>query len=145
MIISCEKCSKKFEISDNLIPDEGRLLQCGSCSYKWHYTPVETIKLEKEVDNTDNIKEQKKIIKTSNKSKIKNNENLESNLESNQNYSVGFISYILVAIISLISVIILVDTFKNFFSSFIPGIDFYLLSLNESLKDVFLFFKDLIK
>ena len=50
MIISCEKCDKKFELSDELIPEEGRLLQCGSCSYKWHYTPTKTIKLENQID-----------------------------------------------------------------------------------------------
>ena len=39
MIISCDKCNKKFEIADKLIPDTGRLLQCGSCLHKWHYVP----------------------------------------------------------------------------------------------------------
>ena len=29
MIITCEKCSKKFDIDDKLIPKEGRKLQCG--------------------------------------------------------------------------------------------------------------------
>ena len=37
MIISCGECLKKFEIDSNLIPDEGRLLQCSSCHYKWFY------------------------------------------------------------------------------------------------------------
>ena len=37
MIITCEKCSKNFNINDNLIPDAGRLLQCGSCDHKWFY------------------------------------------------------------------------------------------------------------
>ena len=60
MIISCEKCNKKFELSDELIPDEGRLLQCGSCAYKWHYVPNKTIKLVKEVDEADIPKNVKK-------------------------------------------------------------------------------------
>ena len=51
MIISCEKCNKKFEISDELIPDNGRLLQCGSCSYQWHYMPTSRIKLVNEIDS----------------------------------------------------------------------------------------------
>ena len=37
MIISCEKCNKKFELSDELVPDEGRLLQCGSCNREWFF------------------------------------------------------------------------------------------------------------
>ena len=43
MIISCDKCNKKFEIADKLIPDTGRLLQCGSCLHKWHYVPKNKI------------------------------------------------------------------------------------------------------
>ena len=58
MIISCEKCDKKFELSDELIPVEGRLLQCGSCSYKWHYTPTKTIKLVNEICKKYKIKNQ---------------------------------------------------------------------------------------
>ena len=49
MIISCEKCNKKFELADNLIPSTGRLLQCGSCSYQWHYIPESKIELVDEV------------------------------------------------------------------------------------------------
>ena len=37
MIISCDQCDKKFEIESNLIPKEGRLLECGSCNHKWFY------------------------------------------------------------------------------------------------------------
>ena len=40
MIIQCENCNKKFEIQDSLIPDEGRLLECGSCAHHWHYRPI---------------------------------------------------------------------------------------------------------
>ena len=42
MIISCENCGKKFEVSDDLIPENGRFLQCGSCSHKWHYIQKKT-------------------------------------------------------------------------------------------------------
>ena len=49
MIISCQNCSKKFDVEDNLIPENGRMLQCSSCDYKWFFkTPetTETITLE---------------------------------------------------------------------------------------------------
>ena len=50
MIITCEKCSKKFNIDDNLIPVGGRQLQCGSCNYKWFFKKNEyEAKLENEV------------------------------------------------------------------------------------------------
>ena len=37
MIITCEQCLKKFEIESSLIPKNGRLLQCSSCTHKWFY------------------------------------------------------------------------------------------------------------
>ena len=37
MIISCPSCKKSFQIDENLIPVEGRNLQCGSCSHVWFF------------------------------------------------------------------------------------------------------------
>jgi predicted Zn finger-like uncharacterized protein len=37
MIITCNNCNKKFDIESNLIPDNGRLLQCASCNHKWFF------------------------------------------------------------------------------------------------------------
>ena len=54
MIISCPECGKKFEIDASLIPQSGRLLQCGSCENKWFY--------KKQVKVLDDIKN-KKVLK----------------------------------------------------------------------------------
>ena len=43
MIITCPSCKKKFNIDINLIPDEGRDLQCGSCEHVWFYKKQDTI------------------------------------------------------------------------------------------------------
>ena len=40
MIITCEKCSKTFNIQDKLVPEKGRLLQCGNCNHKWFFIPI---------------------------------------------------------------------------------------------------------
>ena len=37
MIIECPKCNKKFQIDQNLIPNNGRTLQCGSCDHNWFF------------------------------------------------------------------------------------------------------------
>ena len=37
MIIECIKCIKKFEVNSELIPSEGRTIQCGSCNHIWFY------------------------------------------------------------------------------------------------------------
>ena len=154
MIVSCEKCNKKFELADNLVPSTGRLLQCGSCSYQWHYIPESKIELVNEVkDNvktTDQVKktQQKPIKKKIEKRKTIENKNIHqyySEESETRKRKIGFFSFLLVMIISLVSLVILLDTFKLQLSSIIPNIDFYLVSLYDTLKDIFLFFTDLLK
>ena len=40
MIIQCENCSRKFQVKDEDIPKEGRMVQCSNCSQKWFQAPV---------------------------------------------------------------------------------------------------------
>ena len=154
MFISCEKCNKKFELADNLIPSTGRLLQCGSCSYQWHYIPESKIELVDEVKEkditTDQVKKtlQKPIKKKIKKRKILPNQNIHqsySEESETKKRKIGFFNFLLVTIISLVSLVILLDTFKIQLSAIIPNIDFYLVSLNDTLKDIFLFITDLLK
>ena len=147
MIISCEKCNKKFELEDNLIPETGRLLQCGSCSYQWHYIPTNQITLVNEIDSTKSSKNIKKSVKKIDKKKINADKNI---LESDESFlenkkGVGFFSYLLVIIISLVALLVIGDTFKPYLLTIVPNLDFYLSSLYESLTDIYLFFKDLLK
>ena len=154
MIISCKKCNKKFELADNLIPSTGRFLQCGSCSYQWHYIPEGKIELVDEVkDNVKATDQVKKSLQKPIKKRIERHKPLAKQ-NIHQSYSeepetkkrkIGFFSFLLVTIISLVSLVILVDTFKLQLSSIIPNIDFYLVSLYDTLKDIFLFFTDLLK
>ena len=147
MIISCEKCNKKFELEDNLIPETGRLLQCGSCSYQWHYIPTNPITLVNEIDSTKSSKNIKKSVKKIDKKKIIVDKNIlessESILENKR--GVGFFSYLLVIIISLVALLVIGDTFRPYLLTIVPNLDFYLSSLYESLTDIYLFFKDLLK
>ena len=147
MIVSCEKCNKKFELEDNLIPETGRLLQCGSCLYQWHYIPTNKITLVNEIDSTKSSKNIKKSVKKIDKKKINADKNIlesdESILENKK--GVGFFSYLLVIIISLIALLVIGDTFKPYLLNIVPNLDFYLSSLYESLTDIYLFFKDLLK
>ena len=41
MIIQCESCSRKFQVKDEAIPKEGRMVQCSNCSQKWFQTPAQ--------------------------------------------------------------------------------------------------------
>ena len=40
MIIQCESCSRKFQVKDEDIPKEGRMVQCSNCSQKWFQVPI---------------------------------------------------------------------------------------------------------
>ena len=155
MIVSCEKCNKKFELADNLVPTTGRLLQCGSCSYQWHYIPASKIELVNEAkDNVKTSDQVKKTLQKPIKKRIEKRKTIIANQNIHQSYSeesetkegkIGFFSFLLVTIISLVSLVILLDTFKHQLSSIIPNIDFYLVSLYDTFKDIFLFFTDLLK
>ena len=149
MIISCEKCEKSFNIEDHLIPDEGRLLQCGSCNHKWFFR-----KTSISVDNNKNIDLEKKIIIENNNQKEPYNETPKTHnnskekslkkLSNKKNLKLNIPKYIIVFIISLAALIILADTFKFSLENYLPGINFILNNLYETLKDLTLFFKDLI-
>ena len=54
MIITCPCEKKQFEIDDKLIPEKGKLLQCGSCDRKWFFK--KTIEVKKKIERIYKIK-----------------------------------------------------------------------------------------
>ena len=54
-------------------------------------------------------------------------------------------NYFIVLIITVIAAIIFLDTFKNNLSSVFPNLELFLYNLFETIKDINLFIKDLIK
>ena len=150
MIISCDQCHKKFEIDSNLIPKDGRLLECGSCNHKWFYKQdiedkTQEIIIEPKLKNIEeknidpiqiNISPINELDTSSEKKKIAENKKIKK---------ISILNIIIVFIISFVALIILIETFKDPISIFIPNIKFILNSLYETLKDIILFFNDLIK
>ena len=53
-------------------------------------------------------------------------------------------SYLLVFIISFIALILILETFKSYISDIFPGLEILLYNLFETVKDIFLFSKNLI-
>ena len=43
MIITCKKCKTKFKVLDNLIPPEGKIVQCSFCNAKWKQDSVSEV------------------------------------------------------------------------------------------------------
>ena len=46
MIIMCPSCGKNFNVDENLIPDKGRLLRCGSCNQTWFFNKNENVEIK---------------------------------------------------------------------------------------------------
>ena len=162
MIIECTNCNKKFRVDDDLIPENGREIICGSCNYAWHFKPEKTnekslvldnemIDLQKKTDQNDtnfhedfsNIKSEK--IPKNDQIKISKETNVDFKINKKNKYSKtsNFFSYLIVAIISFIALIILVDTIKSPLINIFPGLEIVLFNLFETLKDVRLFITDL--
>ena len=147
MIISCDQCHKKFEINSNLIPRDGRLLECGSCNHKWFYKQDIEDKTEEIIiePKLKNIEEEDIDLIRKDISQIKELDTSSKKKEIIENKKIGVLNIIIVFIISFVALIILVETFKKPISIYIPNIEFILNSLHEILRDIILFFKDLIK
>ena len=164
MIIGCPACSKKFNIDEKLIPDEGRLLKCGNCDHTWFYKKEENLKLEtksikiNEIEENKSeiniepvdvpIEEKKKIRKKISK-KSSTKESTSKELVSIDKSSVSrennIIKKIFLIIISIIAFILLIDTFKNQLSVIFPGIVQMSDSLYQVINDLKLFIKDLVR
>ena len=162
MIITCPSCKKKFNIDINLIPSEGRDLQCGSCEHIWFYKkedPIpeplqinESIAIKEKVDtdklNDDRSKDKliEQPVEENKKAKselsvIKETESKSEVIKKTQ--SNKFFSYLIVFIISLGALIILLDTLKTPLINIFPGLEVLLFNLYETLKDIKLFIIDL--
>ena len=162
MIIECTNCNKKFRVDDDLIPEDGREIICGSCNYSWHFKPEKTnekslvlgnemIDLQKKTDQNDidfhedfsNIRSEKNP--KNNQIEISKETNVDFKINKKNKYSKtsNFFSYLIVVIISFIALIILVDTIKSPLINIFPGLEIVLFNLFETLKDVRLFITDL--
>ena len=152
MIIQCIKCSKKFEVRSDLIPQNGRTIQCGSCNHIWFFkfeeqnnvaidnnqtSPLENTKTQEITDKKELQKKIDKIINTKDTAIVKYNKKNNFSL-------VKVFRYFLVLIISFISIIIILDTFKYPLGKYFPNLELLLFNFYETLIDTYSFIKDLI-
>ena len=88
MIIECPSCKKKFDVNANLIPKEGRLLECSSCNHQWFYKDIdknisEELHVLDENKSTITLEEEKGNKKSlGNKYKDKNTKKISTKLET---------------------------------------------------------------
>ena len=162
MIITCPSCKKKFNIDINLIPSEGRNLQCGSCEHIWFYKKEDQILETLQINEDNTIQENEDTNKLNDdeskdqiiKQPVEKNKKTKSELSAiketegkpeviKKTQSGKFFSYLIVFIISLGALIILLDTLKTPLISIFPGLEVLLFNLYETLKDIKLFIIDL--
>jgi predicted Zn finger-like uncharacterized protein len=166
MIISCHRCNKKFNIDSKAIPEKGRLLQCSSCSHKWFFKKniineqliaTKLSNQNKGIDKIENksadtielldrsINNNPPTKKTLINNGIKLNEiHTTKNVLTYNKKAYNILGSITLFIISFVTLIIVVDTFKVPISKIIPNVEFMLYNLYESIIDIFLFFRNLI-
>jgi len=162
MIIECINCNKKFNVDADLIPKQGRQIQCGSCEHIWHFKIESSLKeplILEDKDNQKNLsiaKDTKEITESLNVEKstelLKDNEiykdnKIQENITIENNIKISkisnFFSYLLVILISFVALIILLDTLKSPLINVFPGLEIVLFNLFETLKDIKLFIIDL--
>ena len=163
MIITCPCEKKQFKIDSSLIPQEGRELQCGSCERVWFYKPkneseapltlnenISENKIEPAIEtNEKNLEfsknlQKEKIIEPEKKTKTSKEIPNKVKKLKNENKGSKFFSYLMVFIISIVALIILIDTLKTPLISVLPGLEIVLFNLFETLQDIKLFIIDLI-
>tara|TARA_B100000767_G_C19490002_1_gene419852 strand:- start:86 stop:586 length:501 start_codon:yes stop_codon:yes gene_type:complete len=163
MIIICNNCSKKFDVDSSLIPQNGRLLQCSACEHKWFFkneaiasakndNSIEQIKKFTEAPDTIDIESPININEesTENQASFKDNDDIKNKKDlvidpskSKRRYNI--LSLIVVFMISFVSLIIILDTFQAPISKIFPNLEFILYNLYETINDIWLFLKDLIR
>ena len=197
MIIECGNCKRKFQVGENVIPQSGRLVQCGYCSSKWIQKPLSSeISISKPVlrkrstITEDNIlasdgkkykflgeqwaeilpsgktgllakkliakelnkKTGKKILsKKLTKSKINPSKEIEKKNNKtkketeDKKVSLDFFSYVFLIILIFVSVVGVVETFKDYISLYYPKIDNQLDFVYETFKNIIIIIKDIFR
>ena len=157
MIISCPCGKKNFEIDANLIPSEGRNLQCGSCLRVWFYKfeqNVSDLRIQDRIKDFNEDVNKRDILTDVNKS-IPNNEKDNAGkqkdkalvkYEKKTKFSlVNFVGYFFVLILSFVALLIILDTFQPLLLKIFPNLELILFNFYETLLDIYLFIKDLIR
>ena len=162
MIIICKSCNKNFNVPQNAIPKEGRLVQCSSCGNKWVQFP----EVSKKVDTKKSIKPvsvkktpKKRTVKRSGPTiysseylekkhgiKIKDTSNTSKTRTAKKEVktSLGFYSVFLITIIFLTAFLGVLNLNKEFVILNLPVTEKYINYLFENINIIWIIFKDIV-
>ena len=171
MIIECPNCFKKFNLDEKLIPKNGRTLKCSSCSHIWHHKiSINIVNNNNRISEDKNTKSDIKLSQTDEKDNEVNKKNkvkdildiskesisekkIEDSKDETEHEKISneksslikmIFIYLIILIISLLGLILLLETFKYNLSNVFPGIIPLFDSFYETMLDLKLFFKDFI-
>ena len=135
MIIQCQNCSRKFQVNDEDIPKEGRMVQCSNCAQKWFQTPIKVKAPVKR--KRKRVKKKIEEVEINNIQKIIDPSSQDSVSEVYEpKQGLGFFGYIFLLIIIILSAIGVLKTFEDDLINHFPEIEYIFEFLNEQLQYV---------
>ena len=153
-LLQCASCDHKWffkkEVLENKVSsiDEDisvNIFDQNNPSTNNEQTISEAPKDDVEVDLEEEFKEKIEIYTEEPKKKIEINinESTQTITKPKKQKNFKILNIFIVAIISFVAFIIIVDTFKYPIGKIVPNIEFILYNLYESIKDISLFIRDL--
>ena len=158
-LLQCVSCDHKWffkkEVLENTVNpivedidnDNVNIFVQNNLSNNDEINPSDFLKDEVHVDTEKKLDEK---IEVNNEEEPKNkidantNEKTTTNDKPKKQKNFKILNIFIVAIISSVAFIIIVDTFKYPIGKIVPNIEFILYNLYESIKDISLFIRDLI-
>ena len=157
-LLQCASCDHKWffkkEVLENTVSpiaidvknDSVNIFDQNNHSNIDEVNPSDLSKREAEADTEEELNE--KIVvnyeeELEKKIDTNINESTTANAKSKKQKNFKILKFFLVAIISSVAFIIIVDTFKYPIGKIVPNIEFILYNLYESIKDISLFIRDL--
>ena len=157
-LLQCASCDHKWffkkEVLENIVSpivedidnDNVNIFVQNNLSNKDEINPSNLQNHEVDADTEEKLDEKIEVNKEEElKHKIDANINESTTANSIQKKQKNFkiLNIFIVAIISFVAFIIIVDTFKYPIGKIVPNIEFILYNLYESIKDISLFIRDL--
>ena len=157
-LLQCASCNHKWffkkevlentlsPIVEDIVNDNVNVFDQNNSTNSDEINPSDLSKEETEVDTEEKPDEK---IEVNNEEELKNNidaninESITANAKPKKQKNFKILNIFIVAIISSVAFIIIVDTFKYPIGKIVPNIEFILYNLYESIKDISLFIRDL--
>ena len=157
-LLQCASCDHKWffqkkvlentvsPIIENINNDNANIIVQNYPANNNKINPSNLQKKEVDVDTEKRLDEK---IEVNFEEKLKNkidgniNESITADVKTKKQKNFKILNIFIVAIISSVAFIIIVDTFKYPIGKIVPNIEFILYNLYESIKDISLFIRDL--